>query len=299
MSKNKVKTLPESTKDRIYLLLNYSYLWIALIIVIYPLIYVVSASFSTGNAVIAGKVWLYPVDFTLNGYKFIFQNSQILTGYLNTFIYTTVGTIINVVLTVMIAYPLSRKFFYGRSVIMVFIVFTMLFSGGLIPFFLTVRALGMLDTRWAMWIPNAVGVWQLIIARTFFQSSIPEDLSEAADMDGCSDIRFVLSIVVPLSKPIIAVTTLMYAVFHWNSFFNALIFLRSPELFPLQIILRNLLILQTTLQVTSVFQDLILEGIRDTIRFSLIVVASAPILALYPFIQKYFVKGVLIGAIKG
>lgn len=289
----------ESFGDRLFLSLNYGFLTFCLLIVIYPLIYIVSASFSPGSAVVAGRVWLFPVNFTLQGYKLIFETEQIMVGYMNSIIYTVVGTLINVTLTVMLAYPLSRRFFYGRNFIMAAILFTMLFSGGLIPLFLVVKELQMLDTRWALWIPGAVAVWQVIISRTFFQQSIPEELSEAAEMDGCSDIRFITSIVLPLSKPILAVIALMYAVGHWNSYFDALIYLSDPGKFPLQLILRSLLIVDQNSMIGNIRQDLVMQGLRDTIKFSLIVVASLPVLIIYPFIQKYFVQGMLIGSVKG
>jgi putative aldouronate transport system permease protein len=195
----------ESFGDRVFLIFVTAFLTIILLTVLYPLIYVISSSFSSGHAVTIGKVWLLPVEPTLHGYRTAFAYPQILRGFQNSAIYTAFGTLINVVMTILIAYPLSRRDFYGRKVIMMGLVFTMMFYGGLIPTYLTVRAVGILNTRLAMVVPQALAVWQVIIARTFFQSTIADELAEAADIDGCSDLGFVWSVVLPLSKPIIAV----------------------------------------------------------------------------------------------
>jgi len=293
--------IQESKGDRLFLGIVYLFLTIILLIVALPLLYILSSSVSSPQAVVSGKVWLFPVDFTLAGYKAVFNNAQIGVGYMNSLFYTVVGTVINVLLTIMIAYPLAKKTFYGRNFVMVLLVITMMFDGGLIPFYMVVKNLQLLDTRWAMILPGALAVFQVIVARTFFQTSIPDELSEAAELDGCSDIRFIWSIVLPLSKPIIAVMTLMYAVGHWNAYFDALIFLRSPDLFPLQIILRNILILNSVdpSMMANVDQMQAQQGLRDLLKYSLIVVASAPVLIIYPFVQKHFVKGVMIGSLKG
>ena len=192
----------ESWSDGLFLVGVYLFLTIVLVIVLYPLVYVVSSSFSSPGAVSSGRVWLWPVDVSLRGYLVALGNPQIVTGYVNSLYYTLFGTLISVVLTVLVAYPLSRRGLYGRGVLMIFITFTMIFYGGLIPTYLVVKDLGMLNTRWALLIPQAVAAWQVIIARTFFQVTIPEELAEAAELDGCSDLRFLWSIVLPLSKPI-------------------------------------------------------------------------------------------------
>ncbi|MBS4178227.1 carbohydrate ABC transporter permease [Lederbergia citrea] len=292
--------IKDSFSDRIFLTIVYIFLGILTISVLYPLIYIVSSSLSSPAAVSSGRVWLLPVDFSLQGYKVVFKNPQIITGYTNSLIYTTFGTIISVSLTVLIAYPLSRKNFVGRNILMIFIVFTMLFYGGLIPTYLVVKELGMIDTRWSMIIPNAIAVWQVIIARTFFQSTISEELVEASEMDGCSDFRFLWSVVIPLSKPIIAVLILMYAVGQWNAYFDALIYLKSEALHPLQIVLRNIIILNTSSGGSIEASEMIArQQLADLMKFSLIVVASLPVLLIYPFVQKHFVKGMMIGSIKG
>jgi putative aldouronate transport system permease protein len=290
----------ESFSDKIFLGMIYVALTIVLVIVLYPLIYIVSSSLSSPLAVSSGRVWLWPVEFSLRGYQVALSNPQITTGYLNSLFYTFFGTLISVTLTVMIAYPLSRKSFYGRNVLMFFIVFTMLFSGGLIPTYMVVRDLGMINTRWALLIPQAIFVWQVIIARTFFQNSIPDELEEASAIDGCSDLRFLWSVVLPLSKPILAVLVLMYAVSQWNAYFDALLYLKSVELHPLQLVLRSILILNTTAS-SSMDASVMIERrqMADLLKYSLIVIASLPVLIIYPFVQRYFVKGMLIGSIKG
>ncbi len=290
----------ESGGDRLFLFGVYSFLLIIFVLVLYPLIYVVSSSLSSPTAVSSGRVWLWPVDFSLRGYQVAFSNPQIITGYGNSLYYTFFGTLISVIATVLVAYPLSRRGLYGRNAIMLFITFTMIFSGGLIPTYLVVKNLGMLDTRWALIIPQAVAAWQVIIARTFFQVTIPEELAEAAALDGCSDLRFLWSVVIPLSKPIIAVLVLMYAVGQWNAYFDALLYLKSDALQPLQLVLRSILILNTTTS-GSMEASVMIERqqMADLLKYSLIVVGSLPVLLIYPFAQRYFVRGMLIGSIKG
>lgn len=291
--------IKESLGDRIFLTATYILLTLVLIAVLYPLIYIVSSSLSSPSAVSAGKVWLWPVDVSFAGYEAVFRNGQVLTGYANSLFYTVAGTFISVSLTIMVAYPLSKKSFFGRTPLMVFITFTMLFSGGLIPTYLVVKSMGMIDTRWALLIPNAVWVWQVIIARTFFQTSIPDELSEAADIDGCSDIRYIFSVVLPLAKPIIAVLSLMYAVGQWNAYFDALIYLKSQSLYPLQLILRSILILGSGTGNMDAGEMVKQQQMAELMKYSLIVVASLPVLVIYPFVQRYFVQGMLIGSVKG
>jgi putative aldouronate transport system permease protein len=289
--------------DVVFSIVDYCLLVLLLAAVSYPLVYVLSASVSSSAAVVSGRVRLWPVEPTLIGYKAVFQNAQIWTGYSNSAIYTVAGTFLNIVMTVIAAYPLSRRDFWGRNLIMGVFTFTMFFSGGLIPSYLLIRSLGILNTRWAMIVPGAMSVWNVIIARTYFQSSIPLELLEASQLDGCSNMRFVASVVVPLSGPIIAVLGLWYAVGHWNSYFAALIYLKEARMYPLQIILRNILIqneVNATMLANFDFEKTAeLEGLRELLKYSLIIVASLPVLLLYPFVQKYFVKGIMIGAIKG
>jgi multiple sugar transport system permease protein/putative aldouronate transport system permease protein len=265
------------------------------------MLYVVSASFSDPIAVSSGQVWLWPVNFTVKAYVKIFEYSRIWSGYANSLFYATVGTFVNVTMTILAAYPLSRNDLFGKNPLLFLFVFSMMFSGGLIPFYITVNQVGLYNTRWALIIPQALSVWNMIIAITFFRTSLPQELLEAAQLDGCNDIQYLLRIVLPLSTPIIAVMCLFYAVGHWNQFFTALIFLANKDLFPLQLILRDILVANTV--DLSLLEDArtmaAKAGMRDLLKFALIVVASGPVLLIYPFVQKYFVKGLMIGAIKG
>ncbi|MFC5653286.1 carbohydrate ABC transporter permease [Paenibacillus solisilvae] len=294
------RPIQESVGDRLFLALVYLFLTAVLIAALYPLIFVVSSSFSSPSAVSGGRVWLWPVEATLIGYKSALQNKLILTGYTNSLIYTVAGTLISVTTTIMLAFPLSRKSFFGRGALTVFLVFTMLFSGGLIPTYLVVKEVGMINTPWALLIPNAISVWQVIIARSFFQTSIPEELAEASEMDGCSDFRYILSVVLPLSKPILAVLSLMYAVGQWNAYFDALIYLKDSSLYPLQLFLRSILIqdanIVSTIGLGSIAQK---QQLVDLMKYSIIVLSSLPVLIIYPFVQRYFVQGMLIGSVKG
>jgi multiple sugar transport system permease protein/putative aldouronate transport system permease protein len=291
----------ESRTDFIFTIFNNGFLIIIFLVVLYPMLYVVSASFSDPIAVSSGQVWLWPVNFTTKAYVKIFEYSRIWTGYANSIFYATVGTLVNVTMTVLAAYPLSRKDLFGKNPLLFLFVFSMMFSGGLIPLYITVNQVGLYNTRWALIIPGALSVWNMIIAISFFRTSLPQELLEAAQLDGCSDIQYLIQIVLPLSKPIIAVMCLFYAVGHWNEFFNALIFLANKELFPLQLILRDILVANTVdLNLLEDAKTMAAKaGMRDLLKFALIVVASGPVLMIYPFVQKYFVKGLMIGAIKG
>ncbi|MGW7160696.1 carbohydrate ABC transporter permease [Paenibacillus taichungensis] len=293
--------LVESRGDRIFNIVNHFLLIIITLIVIYPLVFVLSASFSDLQAVLRGEMFLWPKGINLHSYEKIFQNKDILRGYTNTLIYTSVGTLINLVMTILAAYPLSRKDFIGRNAIMALFVFTMFFSGGLIPTYLLIKNLGMLNTFWVMIIPNAVSIWNIIIMRTFFQQSIPNELHEAATIDGCSNIQTLTRIILPLSMPIIAVTILFYAVGHWNAFFNAMLYLSDKDKFPLQLILREILIQGQTNDMVKMSTESAIKQQREVegIKYAVLVVANIPVLLLYPFLQRYFVKGVMIGAIKG
>ncbi len=291
----------ESKADRVFLYVLYAVLCIILLLIVYPVVYIVSSSFSSSSAVMDGKVWLWPVHPTLFGYEAAFAYSTIWTGYLNSVIYAAGGSALSVVLTIMLAYPLSRPEFYGRNVWIVALLFAMIFNGGLIPYYLVVKSLGMLNTRWSIIVPSGLNIFSVIVAKTFFQSSVSRDLHDAAEMDGCSDIRFLLQIVVPLSKPIIAVVLLWSAVFQWNSYFQALIFLDSTRLLPLQIVLRNILVLgQASTSQMSLSPEALkyFEAMRTLLKYSVIVIASVPMLMMYPLVQRYFVKGIMIGSVK-
>lgn len=287
----------DSMGDRVFLLVVTAITVLILLAVVYPLIFVVSSSFSSGDAVMNGRVLLWPVEPSLEGYTMVFGEKSILTGFRNTFIYTVLGTCINMIMTTLIAFPLSRRRLPARRTIMFFITFTMFFSGGLIPTFLMVERLGMVDTVWAMVVPNAVSTFNMIIMRTYFENSIPEELGESASLDGCGNFRFLLTIVLPLSAPIVAVLVLYYAVGHWNQYFNALIYLRSTDRISLQLALRNILLANQLSSGGEGFGEMAKIGL--TVKYAVIVVSSLPVIVLYPFIQKYFVKGIMVGAIKG
>lgn len=289
-----------TSKDRWFTVFNYAALSLLLVVIAYPLLFIVSSSLSSASAVMTGQVWLLPVDFTLEGYRAIFDHPKIMKSFANTMLYTTLGTSINVVLTVLAAYPLSRKDYHGKNLIMFLFVFTMMFNGGMIPTYMLVRDLGMMDSMWAMILPNALAVWNVIITRTYFQSTIPSEMLEAAQLDGCNDFKFVWKIAVPLSGPILAVITLFYAVAHYNRYFDALLYLRSPGLFPLQLILRELLILNVEDPTMMIGKEAAAaDALRNLLKYSVIVFSSLPILCIYPFVQRHFVKGIMIGSLKG
>jgi len=285
--------------DRVFMVGVYILLTTFLLVVLLPLVYILASSFSDPRAVSAGRVALWPVGFTLDGYRTVLQDPQILTGFSNSLFYTVVGTTVSLILTVAIAYPLSRKDLWGRGAIALGIVFTMLFAGGLIPTYLVVQELGLLNTRWALILPQAIGVWQVIIAMSFFRVSIPDELYEAAQLDGSSDLRFLRSVVIPLSKPLLAVIALMYAITQWNSYFDALLYIRNPDLYPLQLVLRNILILNQSVTGMDATEMLRRQELADLLKYSLIVVATVPVMLIYPFVARYFTKGVMIGAVKG
>ncbi len=295
--------LEKTRSDRIFDAVNTVLLGLILIVVLYPLLYVAGASITDPQHIARGTFWLIPKDVTLEGYRRVFQNSDILRGYGNTLFYTFFGTFVNIALTIPAAYALSRKDLDGAGAISLLLAFTMFFSGGMIPTYLVVRDLHLLNTRWALILPSAVSVYNLIIARTFFQSNIPEELREATFLDGCSYTRFFFSIVLPLSKAIVAVLVLYYAVSHWNEYFSALLYLRKRELWPLQNFLREILIVQEisdAMMATEGELDSYGEQVRaaELIKYAVIIVSTLPILCLYPLLQKYFMKGVMIGAIK-
>ncbi|PZE21140.1 carbohydrate ABC transporter permease [Paenibacillus xerothermodurans] len=292
--------IKETGGDKLFTVLICVASSVILVAVLYPLVYVVSASFSSPTALMSGRVWLFPVEPGLEGYKAVFEYKDVWTGYANTIFYTVAGTIINVVLTIAAAYPLSRKDFYGKKLILLLFTFTMIFSGGMIPTYLLVKELGILNTPWAMLLPNAMSVFNVMVAMSFFRSNIPDELLESAKLDGCSNFRFLVSVVLPLSGAIIAVITLFYAVEHWNSFFDALLYLSDKSLFPLQIFLREILLLNSSDSLTMNIDDQNQRiYLNELLKYSLIVFSSAPLILIYPFVQKHFVKGVMIGSIKG
>lgn len=295
--------MKESFSDNIFNVINATLLTVVLFITLYPLIYILSASISMPIYVNNGEMWLLPKGITFDGYERVFQDQRIITGYWNTICYTVVGTVINLIMTFVCAYPLSRKDLFGRKVITTFITFTMFFGGGLIPTYLLIKNLGMLNSFWVMVIPGAISVWNVIIARTYFQT-LPEALQEAAIIDGCNNFKLFTLIILPLSAPIVAVLALYYGIAHWNSFFGALIYISDRKLYSLQLILREILVQQQmsdAMLSSGVNLDTMQKQaeMADVIKYAVMIVASLPVLLVYPFLQKYFIKGILVGSIKG
>ncbi|MBD2871712.1 carbohydrate ABC transporter permease [Paenibacillus arenilitoris] len=290
----------KTRNDKIFDTLNTVILSLILIVVLYPLVFVLSASISNPLLVIRGEVLLFPKDMTLQAYARVFRDGEVLGGFMNTLLYASTGTLINLAMTTMGAYPLSRPNLQGRKVIMLVILMTMFFNGGLIPTYMVVKSIGIINTYWAMVLPGAISVFHLIVMRTFFEN-IPQELHEAAVIDGSSQIRTLWSVVLPLSLPIMAVMTLFYGVFHWNSFFNGLIYLSDQSKYPLQLIMRDILINSQMQDMMNLADESAVQQqlMGESIKYALIVVTSLPVLALYPLLQRYFVQGVMIGAIKG
>ncbi len=290
----------DSAGDKVFHVVNLTVLSIFFLLVLYPIIYVVSASFSSAESLMAGQVLLWPVNPTLEGYQIMFQNKRIWTGFGNSFYYMIVGTLVSMMVTVLAAYPLSRKDFRPRGFISMMFAFTMWFSGGMIPNYLLVKSLGLLNSRWAMILPSAMSVWNVVIMRTYFQNSIAGELLESAKLDGCDDFGFLWKIALPLSTPVLAVIALYYAVGQWNSFFAALLYLQNQSLHPIQLVLRDILIMNTT---QDVMADMVTssrkELMGELLKNALIVISSLPMLMIYPFVQKYFVKGIMVGSVKG
>lgn len=271
------------------------------LIALYPLIFVVSASVSDPTAVNSGRVTLLPVGFNLKGYQAILKSKWIITGYRNSLFYTVSGTVLNVTITLMAGYALSRRDLYGRRLITLFMMFTMWFSGGIITTYLVVNKIGLYNKWYTLILIGLVSVYNVIITRSFISGSIPMELQEAARIDGCNDFQIFARLIIPLSKPVTAILCLYYGLGHWNSYFNALIYLKDKNMQPLQIFLREILVQNETIHMSSDALDSLIERalMAQTMKYSLIVVASLPMLMIYPFLQKFFVKGVMIGSVKG
>ena len=300
MGKN--KRIKRSGADKRFDVINLILMGLLLVIFVWPLWFIIIASFSNPNEVWNGNVVLWPIGFNLDAYKEALKYENIWIGYKNTIIYTVIGTLINIIMTICAAYPLSRKDFMPRNVLMMMFMVTMFFSGGLIPTYMVVNSLHLSNTIWAMMIPNAVTIFNVIITRTYFVNSIPMSLQEAAELDGANTFQYLIKVVLPLSKPILAVIVLYYGVAHWNDFFSALIYLKDKELLPLQSFLRDLLInsqVDTNMAGLDLAEVEAKRQLAETLKYSIIIISTVPILCIYPFIQKYFVKGIMIGAIKG
>lgn len=295
----------ETSKDKVFLICNYIYLILAFLIVAYPIIYIISASVSNPKLVASGEMWLLPKGLTFEGYQRVFRDPSIWRGYGNTILYVVVGTLVNLAVTLPAAYSLSRRDFVGRNIFMGIFMVTMFFGGGLVPSYLLIKNLGLVNSMWALILPGATSVWNLIICRTFFQSSIPKELEEAAEIDGCSNFRLFFSIVLPLSMSIIAVMALFFGVGQWNSYFSAMIYLNDEAKYPLQLVLRQILVLQemsaqaggiNASQATAMNNK---AEVAALVKYAVIIVSTLPVIIIYPFLQRYFVQGVMIGSIKG
>lgn len=292
-----------AASDKVYLAVVYTLLGIFTLLVLYPLIYVVSCSFSSPSALVAGKVTFLPVEPGLQGYEAVLRNPRVWRGYGNTIFYSVLATVISTIVTMIGGYVLSRREFRARGIMTFILTLTMFFSGGTIPTYLLIKNLHMLDTVWALVLPGAFGVWGGVIARTFIQSSIPEELYEATALDGGDYFQHFVKIVLPLSKPIIAVLVLNCMTGQWNSYYSAMLYLNDPAKEPLQMVLRSILIQNqvdfTSMQSMNVTDLLQRQQLSELLKYSLIIVSSVPLLIVYPFIQKYFVKGIMVGSIKG
>ncbi len=287
------------TGDKVFYAINGLFLGLMALIVLYPLYFIIIAAISDPDAVLAGKVVLYPVQITMDGFKRILQEKSIWTGYLNTIIYTVLTVILSLVVTIPAGWALSRKTLPGKKFLMIYFIIPMFFGGGLIPFYNVMSSLGLVGSMWAIILPSVLSVWNLFMTKTFFESSIPDGLIEAAKIDGAGEYRVFTSLVLPLSKAILAVMALYYAIGQWNSYFNAMIFLQEETKYPLQLVLKEILIASEN--TTGGSGETILEQYRmaNQIKYVSVIVSSAPVLCLYPFVQKYFSQGVMIGSLKG
>lgn len=295
------KIRKNSMADNIFLFFVYTFVTLLTLLILYPLWFVVIASISDPSLVSSGQVLLFPKGITFEGFRYILDDKRIWMGYYNTIRYTFCGTLLALFITLPAGYALSRTDMAGRGIIMKFLIVTKYFSGGLIPTYLVVKALGLVDTPYVLMILGSFNVFNLILCRTYFANTMPIELQEAAELDGCNIFQYFWRVVLPLSKSIIAIMVLYYAVGHWNSFFNALIYVNDSKLYPLQLILRDILIQGQSVDITVTDPEQIemMRQIAMTIKYGVIIVSSLPVLVMYPFVQKHFVKGVMIGSVKG
>lgn len=290
-----------SVEDRIFYSVVNGILVFCLLIVAVPLLNVISSSLSSAEAVVGGRVFLWPVDFTLDAYKAVIHEKDVMTGYANTIVYTVVGTVWNIFMTLIAAYPLSRDDLPGKKYIMYFFTFTMLFNGGLVPTYLLYKNLGLVDNRLVMIIPGALSVYNMSVVISFFKTSLPHELLEAAEIDGCSDIKFFAGFAVPLAKPVIAVIALYYGVSHWNAYFQPMIYLQDQAKYPLSLVLKEILAANMFSQEVMSVEEMQAAGqaSEEVLKYALIILSSLPIWCIYPVVQKFFVKGVMVGSLKG
>ena len=299
------KKIQRSAEDKIFDGVIFFILTFIFVVVAYPLYFIIISSFSAPEAVAVGDVVWYPIGFTLEGYQAVFEESRVMRGFANSVYYTTLGTLINLAVTLPTSYALSRSDFFGRKAVTIFYLITMFINGGMIPTYIVVRNVGFLDSVWALVVPVAISVYNMIIARTFFKTTLPSELLEAAKIDGCGNAMFFFKVALPLSSAIIAILVLFYGMGHWNNYFSALLYINDPQKYPLQLVLRTILV-QNQMQLTQAMPTLDqLEQmerqrmIAELMKYSLIIVSSIPALIMYPLVQKHFVKGVMIGSVKG
>lgn len=303
MLNNRKKKLRTDKSDVIFDMVHKLLMVLAFLIVAYPIWYIIIASFSSATQVQAGKVVFLPKDFTLIGYKHVMEEKDIWIGFRNSLFYTAFGTCLSLITSVCAAYPMSRRDFAAAKVLTIVYTITMFFNGGIIPLFLVVKSLKMYNTIWAIILPTTLSVYNIFVMKSTFSATIPNELLEAARIDGCSNVRFIAKVVVPISKPILAVMALFYASARWNEYFNCLMFLTDRNKFSLQVFLREILIqteyaagMMTGSDLKAVEEAQLL---RENLKYSLIIIASIPMILVYPFVQKYFVKGIMLGAVKG
>lgn len=297
--------LDAKTSNRIFDAVSFILMTLVLLITGYPLYFIIISSISDPLQVAAGKVYLYPLGFTLDGYAEVFRHQEVVRGFLNSLLITFVGTSINLFVTLPTGFALSRPKFFYKKFVTFFYLITMFVSGGIIPTYLIVRETGLLDTIWALVIPGSLSVYNMFVARTFFKTNISMEIQEAAMLDGCNDFRFFTRIALPLSGSLIAILALYYGVAHWNSYFSSLLYIITPEKFPLQLVLRNILIDNSMQQTSSIMDRATLEAMErrravvELMKYSLIILSSLPVMVIYPLVQKHFVKGVMLGSVKG
>lgn len=305
MATKEKRTIKASTSNAIFDVVSFTVLTLVLIIMAYPLYFIIISSISNPIAVTSGQVRFLPVGFTLDGYNEVFKHSEVIRGFINSLIITFIGTSINLLITLPTGYALSRPDFFYRKFVTFFYLITMFVSGGMIPTFLVVKQTGLYNTIWALVIPGAISVYNMFVCRTFFKTNIPRELLDAGLLDGCGNVRFFTKIALPLSSALIAIMVLYYGVGHWNSYFGALMYITDQKKFPLQLVLRNILIVNSLQQSGSIVDRQTLEAMEkrraivDLMKYSLIILSSIPVMVLYPFIQKHFVKGVMVGSVKG
>ena len=298
MQLKKKNALRDTKGDVVFYIINGFFLALVALIIIYPLYFIVIAAISEPEAVLAGEVFLYPVRITMDGFAKIMEREDVWRGYLNTIIYTALTVVLSLIVTIPAGWALSRKTLPGKKIFMIYFIIPMFFGGGLIPFYNVMSSLGLVNTIWAIILPSILSVWNLFMTKTFFESSIPDSLIEAAKIDGAGQFRIFFSLVIPLSKAVIAVMALYYAVGQWNSYFNAMIFLQDEKMYPLQLVLKEILIASESTVGGS--GETILEQFRlaNQLKYVSVIVSSVPVLLLYPFVQKYFAQGVMIGSLK-